>query len=396
MSSSPRDLLVDEETLRLAPEYRRCGLYVLVGTLVVASVGVGLQRAGLGLKPFDGVQVCVLAMLLLAEIAFCVFLFRWRLRVDGKGIWRRRLHRWECWSWEEFADGRIRRKSRGCYERATSPWWNRQLILEFMGKDHRNQLDRICCGLCRLLPKSIAPSTLPSEVSIRWDLPWHWLNLNAEGIVCRTPTAEPVVPWPAVQEVRIGRRDRQAERFTELEIQMPKRCVQIRGTCRGDELAERMLLHYVPSDRVLVYEVYGEPASVREAEFRIAKWKAKLKPTRVLHWINVLVMIPLCIAAALDKAAGLGGLWRLPGLALGWQILGSILFVLTFGVPPFLIWLMNAHFRRTCMKQITELQEWVRNRADLHDDKPSPGVHQSATPVPDAPPSSWPGRSPMQ
>ena len=170
--------------------------------------------------------------------------------------------------------------------------------------------------------------------------------------------------------MRIGRHDRDAEGFAELEIQLASRCIRIlrKGKFRDDDLAERMLLLHVPPDRVLLYEMYGEPTSTREAEFRIAKWRAKLKPIRIFDWINLLVLVPACICLVLEKANGFRALWNLPGLALGWRIVGSIVFAFTFGVPPFLVWLMTAHIRKTFMKQITELQEWLQSRASRSDD----------------------------
>jgi hypothetical protein len=86
MTPPAEDDFAEERIVRLPPEYRRCGLYIVAGTLVAAGLAIGLQRAGL-VPPRGVADACVLAALLAAEIVFCTVLFRWRLRVDGQGIY---------------------------------------------------------------------------------------------------------------------------------------------------------------------------------------------------------------------------------------------------------------------------------------------------------------------
>jgi hypothetical protein len=65
----PEDRLIDAEVVPLASEWRRCGLYFVVGTLVAGGVCVELDRGGL--KPFGigGIFWLAVFVLTLGDLA---------------------------------------------------------------------------------------------------------------------------------------------------------------------------------------------------------------------------------------------------------------------------------------------------------------------------------------
>jgi hypothetical protein len=67
---------------RLAPEYRRCGAYLLVGTLFLAGTAILLQQLGLGWAPVYAVAILAVPMLGCALLAF-----RQVLRIDDRGMY---------------------------------------------------------------------------------------------------------------------------------------------------------------------------------------------------------------------------------------------------------------------------------------------------------------------
>src|SRR5207245_6119235 len=83
---------------RLAPEYRRCAAYVLVGLLLSAVLEWWINQA-----VFNQAWRHLGTLAILLPIAIWqLMVFRWRLRVDDSGIARRRLFAWDLWPWEAF------------------------------------------------------------------------------------------------------------------------------------------------------------------------------------------------------------------------------------------------------------------------------------------------------
>jgi hypothetical protein len=93
---------------RLAPAYRRCAVYLLVGMVLVACllhlVGAFVRRQpGFhGEAPGELIGGTFLVVLLVAP---AILILRWKMRVDERGIARRRLWGWDLWPWEAFQDG---------------------------------------------------------------------------------------------------------------------------------------------------------------------------------------------------------------------------------------------------------------------------------------------------
>jgi hypothetical protein len=100
-------LTVQPRIYRMAPELRRSAIYAMVGFALLAVVGyvihgVVLERDLIGVVVGNGIFIAV-------SLARIVPL-RWALRVDGSGIARRWLFRWDQWSWDDFASGRIEKR----------------------------------------------------------------------------------------------------------------------------------------------------------------------------------------------------------------------------------------------------------------------------------------------
>ncbi len=91
---------------KMAPEYRRCGIYLIVGYFVLGGASLSVRLEGLDRDWESSVsRALLLAPFMLAP---ALLTFRQVLRVDGNGIWRRRFFRWDLWNWDAFAGGQIR------------------------------------------------------------------------------------------------------------------------------------------------------------------------------------------------------------------------------------------------------------------------------------------------
>jgi hypothetical protein len=75
-----------------APEYRRCGIYFLVGYLLIVATAAGLQLIGVG-RGWSA--ICGLALIAAVPmLGFARFFLRKWLRVDERGLWHRRFLYW--------------------------------------------------------------------------------------------------------------------------------------------------------------------------------------------------------------------------------------------------------------------------------------------------------------
>src|SRR5687768_14057420 len=117
---------------RIAAQYRRCGWYVLFGLILLIGVAIWV-RVVLG-RPFqagnDVIPIVFLVPIIGGSLALLVGVYRWRLRIDERGISRRRFRTWDLWSWDEFESGGIRRKGKS-FVSIARPVWNDTLTFEF-------------------------------------------------------------------------------------------------------------------------------------------------------------------------------------------------------------------------------------------------------------------------
>lgn len=202
---------------RLAPEYRRCGIYVFVGYLLVAGTAVALEQLGLG-RGWD--QLVPFALFVVPVLVLTVITFRWSLRVDAEGISRRRLFRWDLWPWHAFEGGQVRQcGGKSSFDCPAKPWWNRSLEFSFLQEDDGEFLLSLIKRVW--IPPPLPP--LPEELTIRWGFR-RWAHLSAEGIRVGKGrhNAGIFYPWSALLQVRITRVDHSRHDFRELQLTLPE------------------------------------------------------------------------------------------------------------------------------------------------------------------------------
>src|SRR5262245_7110528 len=95
------------QVFRPAPEYRRCGLYLLFFDVVALALVITTKAVGDNPRSWEEVAA-VWAVLAVPLVGLPVLIFRHALRVDDAGVWRRRFVRWDLWPWRAFAGGEIR------------------------------------------------------------------------------------------------------------------------------------------------------------------------------------------------------------------------------------------------------------------------------------------------
>jgi hypothetical protein len=137
----------DARIYRIRAEYRRCGIYVLVGAIIcflVATTVMPLVKQFARPKADPGEMMVITGLLVAAAAVFCLILRQWRLRVDHEGIVRRRLWRWYVWPWEAFRSGKIKQdRVLRAYIWPEARWTYRKLLLDMIEDADAKEVDAL-------------------------------------------------------------------------------------------------------------------------------------------------------------------------------------------------------------------------------------------------------------
>ena len=347
----------DARILRLKAEYRRCGIYVWVGSVVCLVVAIALAPMVQQFHPQAagrGESALIFGPLIVAATVFWLILRRWRLRVDQEGIARRRLWRWYVWPWEAFRSGAVKQgRFLGYYLWPEAAWTWRGLLLELIEEADAKKVD----GLIRRIRVAPPETELPEEVNFR--VFRTKVRLHAEGMeVCRGGT-ERHYTWKDIDRVVIARLEHDRRDFSRLKIQIPDKPIELflhRGNpnWRGDdtELIGRWFTTYSPSDRVLVVARAGSPRSCEEAEYRLTVVRRDMRKYQLgKRWIAALAVVPFALGFVKPQHFILAALY-------------AILF--------FAYWRLFDEQQKRSEENERELIDWLASQEDQGADQPEP------------------------
>jgi hypothetical protein len=309
----------------LAPEYRRCAVYLLFAIALIAWNARWVNDLRPPEKQLD-LRFGLGVLAALAVGAVCIL--RWRLRVDGRGIARRRLVARHLYPWEEFASGRVREGiDSSTYEFPERYPWDRKLSIALVAEDDRSAIKEIIRRVLVRPPEPEVPLELCFRFSVR-----KTARFGQEGLAIGPRGKEVFYHWAEVRAVRIRRFERDRRDFSSLELEFRDQTVSLRvinqhGRAnrswfgfRGEPAPEpatimAVLQQYVPRDRILVTSLSEPPLSMSEWEDRLKILEQKGKELITLKrifwsigailliiclwdssqgWINVAVFLVLC------------------------------------------------------------------------------------------------------
>jgi len=214
---------------------------------------------------------------------------RWAVRIDERGVARRRQIGWDLWKWEAFASGRIHKGLRFSFVDPERPWWNRTLCLDNLSKDDIRWVMEQINSHYRLPP----PPCVPDTLSIRFGLRKKAV-IGASGIELTTGGRSRLYAWREIGRVHITRVDPVRRDFSLLEVFLPDS--QIALGLEGDGSASPIwagatheeingILHaYLPEERIDV-DIRGErPAKREDAERALARERRSQRNGRIGQW----------------------------------------------------------------------------------------------------------------
>ncbi len=352
--------------LRLAPEFRRCAVYVVAGAGVASGFVVGTKLADLNPRSWGEIAAMV-GVFAVGATGLLTVTFRYRLRIDARGVWRRRLLRWDLWPWQAFEGGHVRHGRLG--DEVTYPeksWYWRTISASLLGEASREAFEA-AVALFRILPP---PPELPDVLMVKYGLRAR-LELSAEGVrlLAHRHDVGELVPWAEVVKAEVLRSSHARLDFVTLNLHLPGRAAPVRLThAQGNptwsgadaEVIASFLRRHLGDSRFELTALRGPPADAAETDRRLARLdKAEQEWRKVgrLTWC-VLVAGTLALTVILSEA------WNRPN-PLHWGRQDWTAMGMALGVAAVLLGLQGAmclglvYFqRRDQRRQRDEVLRW--------------------------------------
>jgi hypothetical protein len=350
---------------RPAAEYCRCLLYLPMGGCAIVRLFLFLPRPAnappLGLAATGAAAIFVVLPLLVR-----LYLATWQLRVDHHGVWRRRLGRWTCWTWEFLVDQRVRFDRRHSFLwSGNRPWHDRLLGFAVLAPPDAAFVLEVIERVRKACTAEIPPPELAEvkHVAIR-TTQWIRLDIDRFGLAIKSGPCAGEYPWDSVSEFRVERWEQQQAVVHRFRIRLAAG-----ATVRSDLLFTWLdgvqdwtphkkdrawfvaLRSLVPASKWKCLQTWDTPQSREEAEFRLVHYAEHQRLARwlgriflpLLAGMGAWVFVPRVVAAAND-----------PFLPLGWKIVTLVCMTLTMIQPTFITWALVRHIIGIHQKKLAE------------------------------------------
>lgn len=284
---------------RLAPQFRRCAVYVVVGFVLVSATAIGLSLAE-GNDTARPKALAGLAVLGVGSLLLLVLTFHYRLRIDERGVWRRRFVRWDLWPWEAFEQGRVRHGKYG--DELTCPekgWYWRTISASFLGPVDRAAFEAVVREY-RVPPP---PPDLPDVVTLRCGLRAR-VELSAEGVRAGPLDREgELIAWPDVVRAEVVRTTHDRSDFVTLTLHLPAPTKPVRLSRREGpnwrgpdaEVIALYMQRHLGHGRFEVTALRGPPADAAEADRRLARLARDERQYRIIGRVTAWGLAALAV-----------------------------------------------------------------------------------------------------
>lgn len=303
---------------RIAPEWIRCGIYLTVSWILLGFVVIWVNSVRL--NPPLGSEFLPIGFWVTSAVGLLPL--HWRLRVNTRGIARRRFLRWDLWPWEDFAAERLKfGYGDRCFVDPARPFWRRKLSLEVLTTADSDQVWKWIS-----LVWQPAEIDVPAVLEVRvGSLFKRVVRCDQDGIEVGRGTRLQRFTWSDVVSLEVEKLRHNRPDFRRLTLELPSiKLAFLRNQQNGvesrtwsgaePEVIARYLLAHAPANRQVVTASQDDPISHRELEVRLTRALGKLREFKQMCWT-----LTGLIAAALAGFA-IAGEWRIVG------ILGFIVF----------------------------------------------------------------------
>ncbi len=281
---------------RLAPEYRRSSIIVVVGIFVTVATSVWVARL-VGPPSHNPSDPTPLIVICLGTVLFAWFVHRWRLRVDEYGITVVFLRR-HFWPWEVFEAGRVERKRGYHHVRPDLPWHRRCLHIQYMA-------DRDMAELIEIIDQFWTPPPPPAPID-HFEFREFRARITEEGVRLKRRGVWHEFRWPEVQKVQMVLWDRECNDFDRIRIITPQGEYETRNLPEGrtwsgspPEVVRASIEACVDPARLETIVLDGPVLSEADRELRISERQRRidenLREVRRMYWYIGLMFGGICI-----------------------------------------------------------------------------------------------------
>jgi hypothetical protein len=349
--------------MRVSPLFRRLAVMAFAGAMICLACPWPLYEYGLlGKEILRPLPLFIIAIS--AGLVCGPWVLRQRLRVDNKGIWRRRFVRWDLWPWDAFSSGRIREGSgKDCFFFPEKSRYWRSLALEFLADSDRALVRMKIDELWKRPP----PPELPTKFEIQGGgLGMRGIRFSEAGVSIARWFGRfgPVASWADLPYVELERSDHSSKRFQEARIAIPGRKRPIRlivhgGRCnwRGAdaEMIAAFLEMHVPQSNFWIDAQNGPPKDLAEHARRLATIDKRLRKNKGLIWLGfvelffVLLFVGFCLPRKFSMDPR------------GWDTASSVSVIMTISLLalcPLAFWVAFLEGRKVLSQRRAELEAW--------------------------------------
>ncbi len=300
---------------RIAPELRRCCWYTIVAlvplTGIFAWVARVVQQRGVWDVALTCGMFCALGFAALVPL-------RWRVRRDDRGLSRRVLLRWDRWSWEDLASGRIGKLHPITLYDPTRPWGRRKLRLGYLTDHDIDEVIDAVNAHYRLPP----PPVLSGKLTIKYGLR-RTLTLDHHAIQLARGSQVQDYAWPDVLGVYLTRMDPLRRDFVRLAIVLPDNEVELRlvsqqgstsaawSGATADQINE-FLHRTVPEDRIHLAIADRVPTDRQHLDRRLRELQTTYRQLKTVAFVFAIATSGIIIWTAVEdgwgKALWMGGM----------------------------------------------------------------------------------------
>jgi hypothetical protein len=320
------------------------------GILLASTAGVLAMaimcRAAFVVIPAERVDVLAEHLALYIKLLKCglamavvsVAVSLWRLRLDGTGISRRWLFWRDVWPWKAFRLGRVVEVEDVPikFVLPEKPPWLRRMSIGFLDDEAGAVVLRT---IWTVLPPPVV-SDPPEELELRLPLRQEMI-VSRSGLYFADRRESTRYSWDEVQRLRIRRLTHDRPDFSELELTLPDRTINLtvglqngqasrtwsapRGSpTRSSAEVAGALLRYVPRDRVQVTALEEPPRTIAEWQDRRSILDARGREVTFIGGMTlVFCLLPACLVPI---AIVQRGDWMLPaaGAVLLFVVMGPL------------------------------------------------------------------------
>jgi len=340
-----------EDSLFVAREYQRAARLAIIGSVLILIVG---GYVGIVILDRNRVVMMFLGLFLLLFDIQMLRQFFPIVRVDQKGLWRRRFWGWDLWPWEAFASERIYRgSSRTNFVSLDRPFWRNRLNLELLDKSEAETLISRIVEHWKPLNQNLAIENAIIDYSWPWRLR---IEFDPRGIQVLDRSGTRAYRWDELEQIEIWTFSLDHDGFLSIEMRFSDRVIlvprlkqqryfahQYWSGSRSDEIAG-IVRRFVEKERLQIWTLDGPARNQLEFDARIARFKNKLQMLeesgriqRRVPWLLVF----LCF------------------LAPGWPA-NLRWFFLYGGIIEFVNWIMTRLDRQRFAKELTLYEERQR------------------------------------